>query len=51
MGNTEVAFALFEQAYAEHSTALARLRVNPIYDPMRDDPRFDRLLLRIGLRP
>jgi TolB-like protein/DNA-binding winged helix-turn-helix (wHTH) protein/Tfp pilus assembly protein PilF len=51
MGNTEDVFALFEQAYSEHSTALPSLRVNPLYDPMRDDPRFDRLMLRIGLRP
>jgi tetratricopeptide (TPR) repeat protein len=49
LGNTEAAFALLEEAYAEHSTALPSLKVNPIYDPMRDDGRFDRMLRRIGL--
>jgi hypothetical protein len=51
MGNTEAAFAVMDEAYSAHSTALPSLRVNPIYDPIRDDPRFDRLMLRIGLRP
>ena len=51
MGNTEAAFAIMDEAYSERSTALPSLRVNPIYDPIRDDPRFDRFMLRIGLRP
>ena len=51
MGNTAAAFAVMDEAYSEHSTALPSLRVNPVYDPIRDDPRFDRLMLRIGLRP
>ena len=51
MGNTEAAFAVMDEAYSEHSTALPSLRVNSLYDPIRDDPRFDRLMLRIGLRP
>jgi len=49
LGNTEAAFALLEEAYTEHSTALPSLKVNPIYDPLRDDPRFDDLMRRIGL--
>ena len=43
MGNTEAAFTVLDEAYSEHSTALPSLRVNPIYDPIRDDPRFESL--------
>ena len=49
LGDREAAFAVLEEAYAEQSTALPSLKVNPIYDPLRDDPRFDRWLQRIGL--
>jgi hypothetical protein len=49
LGNTEAAFALLEEAHAEHSTALPSLKVNPIYDSIRADPRFEQLLHRVGL--
>jgi hypothetical protein len=51
LGNKEAAFAWLEEAYSEHSTALPSLKVNPIYDPLRDDPRFHELMSRIGLAP
>ena len=44
------AFAWLELAYQQHSNALSSLKVNPIYDPLRSDPRFDDLLQRIGLK-
>jgi TolB-like protein/DNA-binding winged helix-turn-helix (wHTH) protein/Tfp pilus assembly protein PilF len=51
LGNKEAAFTWLDQAYSEHSTALPSLKVNPIYDPLRDDPRFQGLMRRIGLVP
>ena len=51
LGDKEAAFALLEEADPQHSTALPSLKVNPIYDPLRDDPRFDELMRRIGLTP
>lgn len=42
-------FNWFEKAYAEHSTALSSLKVNPAYDPLRSDPRFQELQRRVGL--
>jgi tetratricopeptide (TPR) repeat protein len=51
LGNKEAAFAWLEEAYSEHSTALPSLKVNPIYDPLREDPRFHGLMRRIGLAP
>ena len=49
LGNRDAAFAWLEKAYSEHSTAIPSLGVNPIYDPLRDDPRFHQLTRRIGL--
>jgi TolB-like protein/DNA-binding winged helix-turn-helix (wHTH) protein/Flp pilus assembly protein TadD len=51
LGNNEAAFALLQEAYSAHSTALPSLKVNPIYDPLRDDLRFHQLMSRIGLAP
>jgi len=49
MGNKDQAFAYLEKAYLEHSNALTTLKVDPIYDPLRSDPRFQDLLRRAGL--
>jgi TolB-like protein/DNA-binding winged helix-turn-helix (wHTH) protein/tetratricopeptide (TPR) repeat protein len=51
LGNKEEAFSLLEEAYTARSTALTSLGVNPIYDPLREDPRFQLLMRRIGLAP
>jgi hypothetical protein len=48
MGNKEQAFAWLNQAIAEHSVDLS-LNVNPLYDPLRGDPRFRELMQRVGL--
>jgi TolB-like protein/DNA-binding winged helix-turn-helix (wHTH) protein len=49
MGNKEQSFAWLEKAYSQHSNALATLKVEPAYDPLRSDPRFEDLLRRVGL--
>jgi len=48
MGNKEQAFTWLEKAYSQHSS-LTNLKVDPIYDPLRSDPRFQDLLRRVGL--
>lgn len=47
--DTEQTLAWLEKAYAEHSGELPALKVSPTYDFLRDDPRFQRLLDRVGL--
>jgi TolB-like protein/DNA-binding winged helix-turn-helix (wHTH) protein/Tfp pilus assembly protein PilF len=49
MGNKDQAFALLEKAYSQHSNVLTALKVEPSYDPLRNDPRFQDLMRRVGL--
>ena len=51
MDDKDETFAWFEKAYSEHSNLLTGLKVNPAYDPLRADPRFQDLLRRVGLAP
>jgi len=49
MDNKDEAFAWLQKAYSEHSNALTTLKVDPIYDPLRGDPRFQELVRRVRL--
>ncbi len=49
MGKKDEAFAWLQKGYVEHSPALTALRVDPLYDPQRSDPRFQDLMRRVGL--
>jgi TolB-like protein/DNA-binding winged helix-turn-helix (wHTH) protein/Tfp pilus assembly protein PilF len=49
LGDKDRAFFWLEKAYTQHSNALTWLKVSPIYDPLRSDPRFQDLLRRVGL--
>jgi len=50
-GRKDQAMALLERAYVEHSNAVVGLKVDPMYDPLRGDPRFQELLRKLGLGP
>ncbi len=49
MGNKEEALADLEEAYSEHLNNLTTLKVDPAFDSLRSDPRFQDLLRRVGL--
>jgi tetratricopeptide (TPR) repeat protein/TolB-like protein len=49
LGDADHAFRLLDRAYALRSTELLELKVEPWFDPLRGDPRFDALLARMGL--
>jgi TolB-like protein/Tfp pilus assembly protein PilF len=49
LGEKDKAFAELEIAYRERDWFLPRMKVDPFMDPLRDDPRFEDLLKRIGL--
>jgi tetratricopeptide (TPR) repeat protein len=48
VGDTAQTLAWLEKAYAEHSGELVALKVSPAYDFLRGEPRFQRLLERVG---
>lgn len=50
LGDKEQAFVWLEKAYNERSYYMAWLKVFPIVDPLRSDPRFTDLMHRIGLQ-
>jgi len=49
VGDNEQTLVWLEKAYAQHSNGLTALKVDPVYDPLRGDPRFQRLLAQVGL--
>ena len=49
LGDTERAFAELDSAYAERPWAMLVLRVDPAFDGLHVDPRFGRLLKKVGL--
>ena len=51
LGDKDKAFSWLEKASANHDYFLTFLNVDPQMDPLRADPRFGRLLQRIGLNP
>ncbi len=49
LGRKDEVIALLQKAYAEHSNTVVGIKVDPSYDPLRSDPRFQDLLRRVGL--
>ena len=50
LGETDEAFRELERAYADRSAGLIYLHLDPLYDALRDDPRMDEMIRRIGLQ-
>jgi len=51
LGEKDKAFDWLEKAYQNHDQDCIYLKSDPIFDPLRSDPRFPNLLRRIGLPP
>jgi TolB-like protein/DNA-binding winged helix-turn-helix (wHTH) protein/Tfp pilus assembly protein PilF len=45
------AFAWADKAVQQHAALLVRLKVEPVLDPVRDDPRYAQLMVKVGLHP
>jgi hypothetical protein len=48
-GATADALVALERAYDEHDFAITQIRVAPWYEGLRTEPRFERILQRLGL--
>lgn len=48
LGDQDQAFLCLQRAYDQHDIKLTRVKVEPMFDTLRSDPRFADLLSRIG---
>ena len=51
LGEKDKAFAELNKAYENRETFMVLLKVDPRLDPLRDDPRFQELLRKVGFPP
>lgn len=51
LGERDEALGWLERAYAQRSTGMVFLKVEPKWNNLRSDPRFQDLLRRVGLKP
>ena len=49
LDNKNEALALLEMSFEQHEAPLALLKVDPRWDPLRGDPRFQQLLHALSL--
>jgi TolB-like protein/Tfp pilus assembly protein PilF len=47
LGDRDRAFSFLDQAYADRDWTMRELKVNPMFDPMRADPRFQKLVAKL----
>lgn len=51
LNDKERALQALEQAFGDREPCLVSLKVEPIFDPVRDDNRFTDMVRRVGLKP
>jgi hypothetical protein len=51
LGEKDKAFAELNKSYERRESLMLRLKVDPRLDPLRDDPRYQDLLRRVGFPP
>src|ERR1051326_1368788 len=49
LGEKDRAFGELEESFREHESGLVQMRVAPLLDPLRGDPRFQSMLTRMKL--
>jgi tetratricopeptide (TPR) repeat protein len=50
LGKKDQAFAWLDKAYEERASALPFVKINPRFSTLHSDPRFQKLLRRMGLK-
>jgi hypothetical protein len=51
LGNKEKAFEWLNKSYEDRTAATGALKLDPGWDPLRSNPRFNDLLRRMNLQP
>ena len=51
IGDRQQAFAWLQKAVEERAGLLVYLRVDPIWDSVRNDPRFEKIIRQVGIPP
>ncbi|HEY5966901.1 MAG TPA: adenylate/guanylate cyclase domain-containing protein [Chitinophagaceae bacterium] len=49
LGETDEAFEWLEKSFHKHEESLCSIGIDPKFDSIRDDPRFNELLKKVGL--
>jgi len=49
LGETDEAFEWLEKSYRKHEESLCSIGIDPKFDSIRDDPRFNEILKKVGL--
>jgi TolB-like protein/Tfp pilus assembly protein PilF len=49
LGDNEQSIAWLEKTYEEHCVEMIAVNVHPAYQPLRNDPRFCKIIARVGL--
>jgi len=49
LGETDEAFEWLEKSYQKHEESLCSIGIDPKFDSIRDDPRFNVILKKVGL--
>jgi hypothetical protein len=49
LGEKEVAFSWLEKSLAARQANLSSLKIDPSFDPIRSDSRFEHLIRQVGL--
>ena len=50
LGEKELAFEYLNKAFERREWRMVMLKVDPILDALRDDPRFDEIVARVGIK-
>jgi hypothetical protein len=51
LSDLQRALDALENAFHDHEPCLVSLKVDPVFDPLRQDDRFSDMVRRIGLEP
>jgi DNA-binding winged helix-turn-helix (wHTH) protein/Tfp pilus assembly protein PilF len=49
LGDFDKAFESLDKSYEQHDVHLVSLKLDPMFDPLRSDPRFKKLVTNVGI--